>query len=150
MPIHVTLCPQPFNAYETLAAFEKANIHHNKYGAQASFIGRMRDFNDNQDVVSMELEHYPGMTEKELHRLAALQFASLDKSAESEPEATIAIYHRVGKINPSDDIVIVAVWSMHRQCAFDLCRAIMEDLKSKAPFWKKEVDTKGEARWLSP
>ena len=101
----------------------------------------MRDFNEGDDVRGMHLEHYPGMTEKhlgEIVRDAAQQFGLLDA----------LVIHRVGRIEPGEPIVLVAVWSAHRAAAFSACRAVMEALKSRAPFWKKETLADRE-RWVA-
>ena len=111
-----------------------------QYGATASFVGTMRDFNDSESVKSMTLEHYPGMTEKHLEEIcqdANQQWDLLDT----------LILHRVGDIQIADPIVLVCVWSAHRAEAFNACRFIMEDLKSKAPFWKQESTATGK-RWV--
>lgn len=167
MSVHVQLYPHRFQAWTLLQAFEARHIKHNKYGANTLFIGRMRDFNQNQNVTSMHLEHYPGMTEKELSRLAnrhleeslqsIKQVVKADNESNqahsessSEPPPTVLICHRVGYIEPSDDIVIVAAWSAHRAQAFYLCQNIMEDLKSKAPFWKQEQSNQGQTYWVQP
>ena len=100
----------------------------------------MRDFNEGDEVTGMELEYYPGMTEKHLEKIcneARSKWTVLD----------ILLLHRVGKINIGEPIVLVTVWTSHRGDAFDACRFIMEDLKSKAPFWKKETLVDGQ-RWV--
>lgn len=109
-------------------------------GALATFIGTMRDFNEGEPVTGMVLEHYPGMTDKHLERLAAdaVQRWHLDD---------ILIVHRVGEVQPGDTLVLVATWSAHRAHAFESCRAVMEELKSSAPFWKKEQTAHGP-RWV--
>lgn len=112
-----------------------------KYGATCLFIGTMRDFNEGDNVTAMRLEYYPGMTEKQLGNIldeACLQWQVLDAF----------IVHRVGDIQPNESIVLVSVWTSHRGDAFDACRHIMEALKSKAPFWKKELLSSGESRWV--
>ncbi|MDQ7090329.1 MAG: molybdenum cofactor biosynthesis protein MoaE [Methylococcales bacterium] len=112
-----------------------------KFGATHIFIGTMRDFNDGDDVKRMRLEHYPGMTEKYLTKTveqAMQQWAILD----------VLLIHRVGELQPNEPIVLIAVWAHHRGDAFDSCRYIMEDLKSKAPFWKQEQLEQG-SRWVS-
>lgn len=100
----------------------------------------MRDFNEGDDVTSMVLEHYPGMTERQLEDMTREAIAA------HQLEDALVI-HRVGNIVPGDDIVLVAAFSAHRKAAFDACRAMMETLKSTAPFWKKETLTSGE-RWV--
>lgn len=112
-----------------------------KHGATAVFVGTMRDFNEGDDVADMQLEHYPGMTEKYLRGIAevALQRWNL---------LDVMILHRVGTIRPNDTIVVVAVWSAHRADAYEANRHLMEILKSQAPFWKKETLTTGASRWV--
>lgn len=110
-------------------------------GAANIFIGTMRDFNEGDTVKAMTLEYYPGMTEKQLARIietARQNWAILDA----------LVLHRVGLILPSQPIVAVAVWTKHRGDAFDACRYIMEELKSKAPFWKKERLLSEAERWV--
>jgi molybdopterin synthase catalytic subunit len=109
-------------------------------GATAIFIGTMRDFNEGEAVRGMTLEHYPRMTERHLQRIveqARADWSLLDA----------LVIHRVGELQPNDPIVLVAVWSAHRAAAFAACQFIMEELKSKAPFWKRE-DTVAGSRWV--
>lgn len=111
-----------------------------QYGATSVFVGSMRDFNDGDRVSGMFLEHYPGMTESYLEKIsreAATRWALTDS----------LIVHRVGELCPGDPIVLVAVWSAHRKDAFEASRWLMEELKSKAPFWKKEQLADG-SRWV--
>lgn len=110
-------------------------------GALASFVGSMRDFNEGTQVASMVLEHYPGMTEKHLEKLAqaAVERWGLDE---------VLLVHRVGEVRPPDALVLVACWSAHRAHAFESCRHIMEELKSTAPFWKREQTADG-SRWVA-
>lgn len=111
-----------------------------RVGAVASFIGTVRDVNDDASVATMTLEHYPGMTEKALEAIVAearTRFAILDA----------LVIHRVGELRPADQIVLVAVTSGHRGDAFDACRFIMDYLKTRAPFWKKERTPSGD-RWV--
>ena len=112
-----------------------------QYGATAVFVGTMRDFNEGDNVSEMFLEHYPGMTERHLENIC--------QQATGEYQLLESlVVHRVGAIKPNDPIVLVAVWSAHRKQAFEACREIMEDLKSKAPFWKKEQLKDGQDRWV--
>ncbi len=133
----------PFAPWEALQCYEGevvASRHPGKFGASAVFVGTMRDFNEGDEVRGMVLEHYPGMTEKELALIveeARSRWQLLDE----------LIIHRVGELLPNDPIVLVAVWSAHRKDAFEACRHIMEALKSRAPFWKKEQLDKGD-RWV--
>ena len=111
-----------------------------KYGATAVFVGTMRDVNQGDPVLSMALEHYPGMTQNYLQAIglqAKQRWEVLD----------ILIIHRTGRIYPSEPIVLVAVWSAHRAAAYEANRYIMEHLKSRAPFWKKEKLPEG-SRWV--
>lgn len=132
-----------FEPWEELRDYEaQLNARHpGKYGACVNFLGTMRDFNEGEVVSGMHLEHYPGMTERHLERIcteATRRWELLD----------YLVIHRVGDLNPIDPIVLVAVWSAHRKDAFEACRFIMEDLKSKAPFWKKEHLVAGDSRWV--
>ncbi|MCL4169991.1 UNVERIFIED_CONTAM: hypothetical protein GTU68_045613 [Idotea baltica] len=102
----------------------------------------MRDFNEGDDVLSMTLEHYPAMTDKQLNEI-------VDQACEQWPIQNTLIAHRVGEIFPAESIVLVSVWSAHRNAAFDGCRFIMEALKHQAPFWKKESLSAGETRWVA-
>jgi molybdopterin synthase catalytic subunit len=109
-------------------------------GAVASFIGTVRDVSDGTRVSTMELEHYPGMTERALEKIEAA-------ARERWPLLGVTIVHRVGLLQPLDQIVLVAVASAHRGAAFAACEFIMDYLKSEAPFWKKEETPEG-ARWV--
>ncbi|MDN3575527.1 molybdopterin synthase catalytic subunit MoaE [Chitinimonas viridis] len=109
-------------------------------GAITSFVGLVRDLNLADDVVAMELEHYPGMTEKALIRIA-------EEAAVRWPLHGVSIIHRVGKLYPGDAIVLVLVASAHRHAAFEANAFIMDFLKTRAPFWKKEWTPEGP-RWV--
>ena len=111
-----------------------------RIGALASFVGLVRDSNDGAGVVKMTLEHYPGMTEKALDAIVAEARARWDIYA-------ALVIHRVGPLRPCDQIVLVAVTSAHRGEAFAACEFIMDYLKTRAPFWKKEITPAGE-RWV--
>jgi molybdopterin synthase catalytic subunit len=111
-----------------------------RIGAIASFVGTVRDINDAASVSSMVLEHYPGMTERALEAIvddAKSRWAILDAR----------VVHRIGPLAPTDAIVLVAVAAAHRQDAFAACEFIMDYLKTRAPFWKKECTPAGE-RWV--
>ena len=108
-------------------------------GAVVTFSGLVRDANGGS-VASMELEHYPGMTEKELARIER-------EANERWPLQASLVIHRVGKLLPGDNIVLVVAASAHRQAAFEAASFLMDYLKPRAPFWKRE-DTGGEARWV--
>ena len=131
---------QAFDPWKAMQSYQAEHMKSGKYGAFASFIGSMRDFNEGDDVQSMTLEHYPGMTESYLDKIceeAKTRWDIID----------CLIIHRVGEVSPNDPIVLTAVWSAHRAAAFDACRYLMEELKSRAPFWKKESLPEGE-RWV--
>ncbi len=111
-----------------------------KVGAVASFIGVVRDLNDGDHVAEMTLEHYPGMTEKALEKMVAEAL-----SRWSVYDALVI--HRVGTLKPGDQIVLVVVTGAHRGEAFQACEFLMDYLKTRAPFWKKERTPAG-ARWV--
>lgn len=110
-------------------------------GAVVSFTGYVRDFNEKPEVTALTLEHYPGMTELALQQIV--------QEAEQRwlLQAT-CIIHRIGRLEPGDPIVLVATASAHRQAAFDACNFIMDFLKTRAPFWKKEHTRSGDY-WVS-
>lgn len=139
--MHIEVLMQAFDPWQRLQDYQTQRLASGSYGATAVFVGTMRDFNVRDSVQGMILEHYPGMTEKYLEtisRSAAERWTLLDS----------LILHRVGDLMPNDPIVLVAVWSAHRKDAFEASRWLMEELKSKAPFWKKEQLTDGAARWV--
>ncbi len=109
-------------------------------GAIASFIGTVRDVNDASTITGLTLEHYPGMTEAALEEIVA------DARGRYDIRDALVI-HRVGALAPGDQIVLVAVTSAHRGTAFEACEFIMDWLKTRAPFWKKERLPDGE-RWV--
>jgi molybdopterin synthase catalytic subunit len=109
-------------------------------GAVCSFIGTVRDRNDGQSVSTMELEHYPGMTEKSID-------AMIDEAHQRFNIFGARVIHRVGLLQPLDQIVLVAVTSAHRGQSFQACEFLMDYLKTQAPFWKKEQTPEG-ARWV--
>ncbi len=110
-------------------------------GAVTSFVGLMRDFNQDAQVAEMTLEHYPGMTEK------ALQ-AIVDEALTRWSLQAVKIIHRVGVLRPADPIVLVAVASAHRGDAFRACEFLIDYLKTRAPFWKRETTRDGDTRWV--
>ena len=136
----IRLSQIPFEPALELAQFE-ATLPAGSFGATASFVGTMRDHNEGDSVSAMTLEHYPGMTEKELA-------AVVDEARQKWPIIDALIVHRVGDILPGQPIVLTAVWSAHRGAAFDACRFLMEALKSRATFWKKETLANGTSRWV--
>ncbi len=129
-----------FDPWQQLLDFQATRLVPGSYGATASFVGTMRDFNAGERIESMFLDHYPGMTERELEKI-------VNQARDRWHFLDALVIHRVGKIHPGEPIVLVAVWSAHRGAAFDACRWIMEALKHRAPFWKKENGPAG-ARWV--
>ena len=111
-----------------------------RVGAVCAFVGTVRDRNDGQSVSTMELEHYPGMTEKAIE-------AMIDAAHQRFSMHGVRVIHRVGVLQPQDQIVLVAVTSAHRGEAFQACEFLMDYLKTQAPFWKKEQTPDG-ARWV--
>lgn len=109
-------------------------------GAVCSFIGTVRDRNDGLAVSAMELEHYPGMTEKAIE-------AMIDEAFSRFQILGARVIHRVGPLQPLDQIVLVVVSSAHRGQSFQACEFLMDYLKTQAPFWKKEETPEG-ARWV--
>lgn len=139
--MRVRITSEPFDPWAELQEFQGRELRAGGYGATASFVGTMRDFNEGSDVVAMTLEHYPGMTERHLEQI-------VEAAKARWPIAECLIVHRIGEIRPDQAIVLTAVWSAHRAAAFDACRFLMEELKHRAPFWKKERLTCGEERWV--
>ena len=111
-----------------------------KVGAVASFVGLVRDINEGDAVSTLTLEHYPAMTEKSLRGI-------VDEAMGRWSLLDVTVIHRVGLLNPLDRIVFVGVASGHRGDAFAACEFIMDFLKTRAPFWKKEGTPQGE-RWV--
>lgn len=128
------------NAFDPTEEINRLSRSDKSMGAVVSFIGTMRDINEGDEVSSMTLEHYPGMTEKALQQI-------VKQARDQWALGQVTVIHRVGQIFPSDSIVLVAVSSAHRGEAFDACEFIIDFLKTRAPFWKKEVTDKGE-RWV--
>ena len=111
-----------------------------RVGAVAAFVGLVRDVNDAAVVSTLTLEHYPGMTEKALARI-------VDEAKSRWNVYEALVIHRVGELKPTDQIVLVVVTGAHRGEAFAACEFIMDYLKTRAPFWKKEQTPAGE-RWV--
>jgi molybdopterin synthase catalytic subunit len=126
-----------FDVGAEIAALRLANP---RVGAVASFIGVVRDLNEGDNVATLTLEHYPGMTEKSLE-------AIVDEAKARWDIFDALIVHRVGELRPLDQIVLVVVTSAHRGESFAACEFIMDYLKTRAPFWKKERTPEG-ARWV--
>jgi molybdopterin synthase catalytic subunit len=135
--VSVRVQAEDFDVAREIAELRAGNP---KVGAVAVFIGIVRDLNDATEVRTLTLEHYPGMTEKALAGIVAEAAARWDL-------CDARVVHRVGTLAPTDQIVLVAVSSAHRGDAFAACEFIMDYLKTRAPFWKKEVTPAGE-RWV--
>ena len=135
MPVRVQA--EDFDVSAEIAALRRGNP---KIGAVASFVGVVRDVNDGDSVAALKLEHYPGMTEKAIEAIVA--------EAKARWEIVdVTVVHRVGELRPLDQIVLVVVAGGHRGDAFAACEFIMDYLKTRAPFWKKEQTPQG-ARWV--
>ena len=128
---------EPFDPGEELARFARGRTD---IGAVASFTGLVRDTHRGEPVLAMTLEHYPGMTERELERIEA------EARARWPLDASLVI-HRHGRMLPGEPIVLVATASAHRAAALDACAFLMDWLKTKAPFWKLEETPSGE-HWV--
>lgn len=135
MPVRIQ--SEDFDAGHEIAALRRGNP---QIGAIASFIGVVRDLNEGERISEMTLEHYPGMTEKSIDEIIGQA-----KSRWSIFDALVI--HRVGLLRPLDQIVLVVITGSHRGDAFAACEFIMDYLKTRAPFWKKE-QTAGGARWV--
>ena len=133
----VSIQTQDFDVSSELAQLRAQDA---RVGAVCCFVGTVRDRNDGDSIATMELEHYPGMTEKSI---AAMIDAALARFA----LYGVRVIHRVGLLQPLDQIVLVAVTSAHRGESFQACEFLMDYLKTQAPFWKKEQTPAG-ARWV--
>ena len=128
---------EPFDAGREIAALTEGR---RDVGAVATFIGCVRDLNEGSSVSRMTLEHYPGMTERALEAICEEALGRWNL-------IDLRVVHRVGPLEPGDAIVLVAVSSAHRGEAFAACEFVMDYLKTRAPFWKKE-ETPGGSRWV--
>ena len=137
MSARVQIQTEDFDLSKVVA---ELRAHDAAVGAVVSFIGTVRDRNDGAGVSAMELEHYPGMTERAIE-------AMIDEAQRRFNIRAARVIHRVGPLLPLDQIVLVAVSSAHRGTAFQACEFIMDYLKTQAPFWKKEQTADG-ARWV--
>jgi molybdopterin synthase catalytic subunit len=135
MPVRVQTAD--FDAGAEIAALRRDDP---RVGGVASFIGVVRDLNDGDRVAEMTLEHYPGMTEKALEKI-------VDEARQRWDIYDALVIHRVGRLKPTDQIVLVVVTSAHRGEAFRACEFLMDYLKTRAPFWKKEQTAQG-GRWV--
>lgn len=134
---HVAVQAADFDSSAELAALRAGDA---RVGAVCCFVGCVRDRNDGDSVASLELEHYPGMTEASI-------LAIVDQAVERFGIYGARVIHRVGLLQPLDQIVLVAVSAAHRGASFAACEFIMDYLKTQAPFWKKEQTPQG-ARWV--
>jgi len=133
----VLIQTQDFDVSAELAALRHGDA---RVGAVCFFVGTVRDRNEGSDVSAMELEHYPGMTEKSIE-------AIIERAFKRFGIFSAKVIHRVGPLQPMEQIVFVGVTSAHRGMSFQACEFIMDYLKSEAPFWKKEQTPQG-ARWV--
>ncbi|NYS29832.1 molybdopterin synthase catalytic subunit MoaE [Pantoea sp. WMus005] len=136
MDTQIRVGPAPFDmaeAYRWLAACDED-------GAVVTFTGKVRNHNLGDNVAALTLEHYPGMTEKALQEI-------IDAARERWPLQRVTVIHRVGELFPGDEIVLVGVTSAHRGSAFSAAEFIMDYLKTRAPFWKREATEQGH-RWV--
>ena len=129
-----------FDPWQAIAKHQEAANLSQQFGATATFVGTIRDFNDNADVSAMTLEHYPAMTAHYLEKL-------IEEAKIKWPLLDVLIIHRVGEITSSETIMLIACWSAHRRASLDACNWLIEELKHRAPFWKKETRPDGE-RWV--
>ena len=137
MSFTVSIQKHDFDVSQELAALRAGDA---RVGAVCAFLGTVRERNYGSAVASMELEHYPGMTEKSIS-------AMMDEAQKRFDIYAARVIHRVGLLHPEDQIVWVAVTSAHRGESFKACEFLMDYLKTQAPFWKKEVTPEG-ARWV--
>jgi molybdopterin synthase catalytic subunit len=135
--MNVRVQMEDFDVSREIAAVRAGNP---RIGAVASFVGVVRDLNDGSSVAEMTLEHYPGMTEKSIE-------AIINEARGRWDVMNARVIHRVGTLKPLDQIVLVVVASGHRGDAFAACEFIMDYLKTRAPFWKKE-ETPNGGRWV--
>ena len=141
--MYIEIINEEFDPWQKLVDYKKSQLKDRKnIGACSVFLGTMRDINSGDEIKSMELQHYPEMTESYLEKIS-------ENTIKKYKIIDTIILHRVGLVSPSDPIVLVATWSEHREDAFEATREIMESLKSEAPFWKKESTDKG-FRWVEP
>ena len=126
--------------FDVSTEIDKLREDNPKVGAIASFVGVVRDLNDGDEVAALTLEHYPGMTEKSLEDIVS-------QAKQRWDIYDALVVHRVGTLKPLDQIVLVIVTSAHRGESFKACEFLMDYLKTRAPFWKKEATPEG-ARWV--
>ncbi|MEO5572944.1 MAG: molybdenum cofactor biosynthesis protein MoaE [Gammaproteobacteria bacterium] len=131
----------PFDPWLEISRYQDTLLAlHGKYGATASFVGTLRDRNQGDAVREMTLEHYPDMTEKFMQRIC-------DEATQRWEILDTLVIHRCGHLQINDPIVLIAVWSAHRAAAFAACQYLIDELKQRAPFWKREELAAG-GRWV--
>jgi molybdopterin synthase catalytic subunit len=141
VPQRVRIQHEDFDAGREIAALRESDA---AVGAVAAFIGTVRDRSTGAgpaDTVRLELEHYPGMTERAIESM-------IDAAQQRFEIRAARVIHRVGALAPQDQIVLVVVTSAHRGDAFSACQFLMDYLKTQAPFWKKEHRPDGSAEWV--
>ena len=137
MRLSVSIQVEDFDVSQELAQLRANDA---RVGAVCSFVGTVRERNSGNAISSMELEHYPGMTEKSITSM-------MEEAAKRFDIYGARVIHRIGLLHPQDQIVLVAVTSAHRGTSFQACEFLMDYLKTQAPFWKKEVTPEG-SRWV--
>lgn len=137
--LNIAVQREDFNLQDAVTALTKGRTD---IGAVVSFIGLVRDMSAAQNLQHMTLEHYPGMTEKQLTDIG-------EQAMKRWPLTGATIIHRYGDLKPADQIVLVITTSAHREAAFEAASFLMDWLKTKAPFWKKEVTTDGTTTWVA-
>ena len=135
---HILVQESPFSVADEYDRLKSASL---AVGAVATFVGTVRDLNDGDAVSGLRLEHYPGMTEKEIEKI-------LIEAEQRWDVIAATVIHRVGDLLPGDDIVYTGIASQHRGDAFAACEFVMDFLKTRATFWKKETTPEGD-RWLT-
>lgn len=138
MRLAIRVGPEPFDLAQEEAALA-AEVGH--AGATVSFVGRVRGHDGPVPLAAMELEHYPGVTESEIARIAR-------EAAARWPVLGCRVIHRVGRLTPGESIVLVVMASAHRKAAFAAAEFLMDYLKTEAPFWKREAFADGSGRWV--
>lgn len=134
----IELRDQPFDPWRELSTYQTQMLgNHGKYGATSVFVGTMRDFNNAANISSLFLEHYPDMTKKYLEKIC-------HEAKQEWPILDLLLLHRYGQIEPNESIVLIATWCEHRAPAFEASRYLIEELKHRAPFWKKETLSKNQ------
>ena len=137
----ISLRDEPFDPYAELSAFTIRMAEDRAlYGAESHFIGTMRSFNEGDSVSTLWLEHYPGMTEREIARI-------VEEERKQLHFGPALVIHRIGQLKPGEPIVLIALFSAHRRASLNGTQRIIERLKHEAPFWKKELTPLGE-RWV--